>query len=218
MVRNEEIVKQALTFRKRGFTYQEIAKICGVHHATVARWCRGKRFSKQVAIDNAKRSAHDNARRVSLLQKARQAERKRSYQMAKKSAETEFSHHRTDPLFVAGLLLYRATGDRTNPHLIRLTSQDWLVHRTWQQFVGKYLGVSREKTRFYLVLYKNHDQAKVERTWSRQLSFPVERFGKTQILKQQAKRLHNGTGSTIIGSTVLKVKLSRWIELAEKQL
>lgn len=218
MVRNEEIYKQALTFRKRGFTYDEIAKICGVHKSTVARWCKGKRFSKTAARDNARRAARDNARRTSLLSKARQAERKRTYAAARQSAETEFAHHRADPLFVSGILLYRAVGDLSNPNLLRVTSQDWLVHRTWQQFLGKYLGVSREKLRFYLVLYQNHEQAKLERTWARQLKFPVARFGKTQILKQQAKRLHNGTGSTIIGSTVLKAKLYRWIELAEKQL
>jgi hypothetical protein len=101
--------------------------------------------------------------------------------------------------------------------VIRLTSQDWLAHKVWQQFVGKYLGVPREKIRFYLVLYQNHEQNKLEKTWSRQLKFPVERFGRTQVLRQQVKRLHNGTGSTIIGNTVLKKKLIRWIELAEKQ-
>jgi transcriptional regulator with XRE-family HTH domain len=218
MVRNEEICKQALTFRKRGFTYDEIAKLCGVHKSTVARWCRGKRFSKQIAKDNAARAARDNAQRTSLLSKARQAERKRSYQAAKQSADTEFTYHRSDPLFMCGVLLYRAAGDLSNPNLLRVTSQDWLVHRTWQLFLGKYLGVPREKMRFYLVLYQNHEQKKVEKTWARHLMFPVERFGKTQILEQQAKRLHNGTGSTIIGSTVLKIKLNRWMELAEKQL
>jgi hypothetical protein len=139
------------------------------------------------------------------------------YQAAVQSAETEFAHHKSDPLFVTGIMLYRAAGDCINQNVVRVTSQDWLVHRTWQQFLGKYLGVSREKLRFYLVLYQNHDQPKTERTWSRQLKFPMERFGKTQILKQQAKRLHNGTGSTIIGNTVLKAKLNRWLELVEKQ-
>lgn len=74
MVRSEEIVKQALTFRKRGLTYTEIATFCGVHESTVARRCKGNRFSKQVTKDNAAREVKDNAMRVSLMQKACQAD------------------------------------------------------------------------------------------------------------------------------------------------
>jgi transcriptional regulator with XRE-family HTH domain len=215
MIRNEEIHKQALIFRKRGFTYQEIAKICGVHPSTIARWCSKKRFSKTAAKDNAKRAARGNAQRMQLLQKARQAERKRVYAAATETAQTEFMHHKNDPLFMSSLLLYRVCGDRSNDRVLRVTTQDWLAHREWQRFLGKYLGVSREKIRFYLVLYLNHNVSHTEAFWARKLKFPMKQFGKTQIIKQQVKRLHNGTGSTIIGNTVLKRKLNTWLDLLE---
>lgn len=217
MIRNDEIHKQAITFRKRGFTYAEIAKICGVHKSTVARWCSGKRFSKQIAKDNVSRANRENAKRIALLQKARQTERNRAYQSAEESARTEFAHHLTDPDFMAGLMVYRTCGDRTDSGVLRVTSQDWFAHKLWQRFIAKYFGVSREKIRFYLVLYANHDVSNQEKFWSRQLAFPMERFGKTQVVRQQVKRLHNGTGNTIIGNTVQKRKLTVWLSLIEKQ-
>ena len=56
MIRKEEIYKQAVEFRKRGFTYSEIAKICGVSKSTVSNWLSKKKFSKEIAKDNAQKA------------------------------------------------------------------------------------------------------------------------------------------------------------------
>jgi hypothetical protein len=64
------------------------------------------------------------------------------------------------------------------------------------------------------------DAVKLERKWGRKLNVPVSQFGKTQTIKTATKKktLHSGVGNTIIGNTVLKYKLNRWIELAAKEL
>lgn len=218
MVRNEEIYKQALIFRKRGFTYEEIAKICGVSKSTVAHWCRSKRFSKQVAKDNAARAAKENAKRVSLLQKARQAERKHSYQAAETAARTEFKHYRTNSLFVAGVMLYVASGDRKDASRIRLTSNQMELHRIFIDFLQEFLGIQKSEIQFWLLVYQDQDQKKVSTEWAKSIKLPARQFGKTQVIAQTAKGLHTGTGNTIIGNTVLKRKLSIWIDLALKEI
>ena len=38
--------EQAVAFRKRGFTYSEIAKICNVSKGTVSNWLRHETFSQ----------------------------------------------------------------------------------------------------------------------------------------------------------------------------
>ncbi len=218
MVRNEEKYQLATHYRKQGFTYAEIAKICGVSKSTVSAWLAGKRFSKQVKQDNQVRAGKANAKRVALVQKARQTERTTRYKEAVRSAETEYKHYKSNPQFIAGLMLYLAKGDHNDPSQIRLTGQDITTHRIFRTFLMEYLGVEKQAVRFWLLLPSNVSEKATQNSWSKVLKLPAGQFGKTQVLKQEAKRLHNGTGNTIIGNTVLKHKLIKWIELATKEL
>lgn len=219
MVRNEEIYKQALAFRQRGFTYVEIVKICGVSKATVSNWCSKKKFSKVVAKDNAARAARENTKRLSLLNKARSSERKTRYSEAIKSAETEFAHYKKDPRFVAGLMLYIALGDRTSPQQLRLSTSRAELHAVFIRFVTAYLGVDKASIKFWLTLYPTHDEVRAMKHWSKKTGISVAQFYKTQVIKGSSSKetLQFGVGNTIIGSTVLKRKLSCWIELALKE-
>jgi hypothetical protein len=58
------------------------------------------------------------------------------------------------------------------------------------------------------------------RKWSRELALPYAQFYKNQVIPGKSKKrtLRFGVGNTIIGSTVLKYKLNRWIELVTKEL
>jgi len=219
MVRNEEIYKQALAFRQRGFTYVEIAKICGISKATVSNWCSKKKFSKVVAKDNAARASRENTKRLSLLNKARSSERKTRYAEAIKSAETEYSHYKKDPHFMAGLMLYIAIGDQNSPLQLRLSSSRPELHKVFIRFAVAYLGVDKATFKFWLTLYPTHDEVQAMKYWSKKTSLSVAQFYKSQVIPGQSTKatLQFGVGNTIIGSTVLKHKLNRWIELALKE-
>ncbi len=219
MVRNEEIYKQALAFRERGFTYVEIAKICGVSKATVSNWCSKKKFSKVVAKDNAARASRENTKRLSLLNKARAAERKNRYSEAVRSAETEYAHYKKDPHFMAGLMLYIALGDLKSPVQLRLSTSRASLHVVFIRFVVAFLGVDKTTIKFWLTLYPTHDEVRSMKHWSKKTGISVAQFYKTQVIpgKSSKETLQFGVGNTIIGSTVLKHKLNRWIELAMKE-
>ena len=75
MVQKSEKLDLAIQFRKRGFSYSEIARICGVSKATISNWLARKAFSKKVRNDNVAKAARDNAKRMTLVNKARQADR-----------------------------------------------------------------------------------------------------------------------------------------------
>ncbi len=220
MIRNEETYKQVLEFRKRGFTYAEIAKICGVSKATVSNYVAKKKFSKQVAKDNSERAAKENKKRMQLLNAARASERKVRYREALRSAETEYKHYKNSPLFTAGLMIYLCEGDMKDRSRIRLTTQNKDAHRLFITFLVEYLGVSKADVSFWLLLYMGMQETKEIRWWARHARLSVSQFGKTQFVAQQSKKkiLHHGTGNTIIVDTVLKQKLNRWITLASKEL
>lgn len=218
MIRKEEAYAQAVEFRKRGFTYSEIAKICGVSKGTVSNWLSKKRFSKAIAKENAQKAARDNRKRIALVNKARSAERKKRYKEAVHSAETEFKHYKHSPLFIAGLMLYQASGDLVDPSRIRLSSTDVEQHRVFVKFLHDFLGVEKENVQFWLLLHAKQPEERVCKWWARRIPLSVSRFGKTQFTKQQVEGLHYGTGNTIIGNTVLKQKLQKWITLALKEM
>ena len=220
MVRNEEKIEQALQFRTRGFTLEEIAKICDVSKSTVSKWLKNNVISAEVTKKNKKRAGVENAKRLQLMSKARGRERALRYKEIERSAETEYKHYKKDPHFIAGLTVYAAAGDFSNERLIRLTSSRIPMHQVFISFATEYLGVPKDKIKLWLLLYSGHNEAQCMRKWHKTTALPYSQFNRTQILKTTPKRqpLHHGLGNTIIGSTVLKRKLVRWTELLQKEL
>ena len=220
MVHNTKKLELATYYRERGFSYSEIANIVGVSKATLSNWFARKKFSKQVKADNQARAVRENVKRLGLINKARQSERQRRYAEAVKTAELEFKHYRKDPLFIAGLMLYLGEGDNKDSAKIRIANSRSSVHRLFWCFLTTYLGVPRETIKFWLLLYPDLDEVTVKKVWQKELKLKDGQWYKNQVIqgKSQKRTLHYGVGNTIIVSTVLKRKLIRWIELAEKTL
>ena len=220
MVRNVEKFEQALSFRKRGFTLEEIAKICDVSKSTVSKWLKNNVISADVTKQNKRRAGQENAKRLKLMSKTRSIERQSHYKQIERSAETEFKHYKKDPLFIAGLMVYAAAGDVTTDAVIRLSTARTGVHKTFIAFATSYLGVEKTKIKFWLLLYPTHNEELCMKKWHKITSLPYSQFHKNQIVPGKANKptLHHGVGNTIIGSTVLKYKLSYWLKLVEKEL
>lgn len=220
MVRNTETYEQAMALRKRGFTLEEVAKYCAISKSTASEWLKNKAFSSHVTIQNKKRAGVENAKRLKLINKARGVERVKRYQEALKNAETEFMHYQKDPLFIAGVMLYLAEGDTKHPGSIRVTNSKMDVHRIFIKFALAYLGVEKTKIHFWLLLYPEHNEEKCMKKWHKTIGLPYTQFYKNQVIQGNLSKstLHYGAGNTIIGSTVLKQKLTRWIELTAKKL
>lgn len=220
MVRNEEKYEQAVQFRKRGFTLEEIAKICDVSKSTVSKWLKNNAFSENVTKQNKRRAGQDNAKRLRLVNKARSGEREKRYTETLRSAEVEYRHYKTSSLFTAGLMLYMAQGDMENEQQMRLSTSETYSHRLFIKFATEYLGVEKKKIHFWILLYKNQSEEKCMKRWKTVTTLPYSQFYKNQVIKTQSskKALHFGVGNTIIGNTVLKRKLIKWIELAKKDL
>ncbi len=212
--------EQAIELRRRGFTYQEIAKYANVSVSTLSTWLSHEPWSQKVAENNEKRAAHDNSKRISLLNKARGNQYKKLYAEAERSAVTEYKHYKSNPLFIAGLMLYVGEGDNKDARLIRLANTKVDIHRIFIDFLKEFLGVPREKIRFWVLLYPDLDPERTSRSWSKTLKLPLSQFHKYQVIqgKSTKRLLQYGVGNTIIGSAVLKKKLMKWIELVLQDL
>lgn len=213
--------EQAIAFRKRGFTYTEIAKICAVSRSTVSKWLAKEGFSQEITVRNKIRANKANSERIKLINKARKAERTKHYQAVLHQAEIEYKHYRHYPTFITGLALYYGLGDLKDPNLIRLSSARPELHLALITFVQEYLGVLRGDIRFWLALYKEHEPVACLKYWSKQTKISVSQFYKHQTINKRGNSktaLQFGFGNTIIGDTLLKKKLLHWIKLLEKEM
>jgi transcriptional regulator with XRE-family HTH domain len=215
-----EAYEQAVLFRRRGFTYTEIAKICHVSRGTVSNWLKNEAFSQVVAKDNQKKAALDNTKRLSLINKARNTERKNQYEAVVKTAETEYKHYRTSPLFIAGLALYMSIGDHTDERVVRVTGSNSDLHRIFIRFALEYLGIEKNALHIWLLLYPDLNEVTCMKHWIKKTGLNASHFYKNQIVNSRSNKatLHFGVGNTIIGSTLLKRKLETWLLLATKEL
>lgn len=210
---------EAISLRQRGFSYAEIAKMCGVSMGTVSTWLSPLPFSVAVKKQNQRRAAKDNTARLLLINKARQTERKKQYTEVERLAKIEYQNYHHSPLFMAGLMLYVSEGDNTHSRLIRLANSRPELHIVFIRFLRQYLGVEKAKIRFWLLLYPDLDEVTCMQYWSKKTGLSIAQFYKNQYIegRSQKRTLHFGVGNTIIGSTLLKRKLDQWIKLALRE-
>ncbi|MES2749188.1 MAG: helix-turn-helix domain-containing protein [Patescibacteria group bacterium] len=216
----QDAYDQALAFRRRGFTYSEIAKICNVSVSTLSNWLADEPFSKQVAQDNNDKAIAQNTKRLALINKARTTERKGQYAEITRLAEIEYKNYRTSPLFIAGLMLYITEGDVTNDRLIRVTNRRTELHRVFIRFLTTYLGVPKGSIRFWLLLYPDLDEVMCMKHWCKKTGLSAGQFYKNQVIEGRSTKrtLHFGVGNTIVSNTLLKKKLQRWTELLARDI
>jgi predicted transcriptional regulator len=220
MIRKSAQFEHAKELRRRGFTYVEIAKIVDVSKSTISLWFSRETWSQSITESNKKRSAKENSKRISLLNTVRGNQYKKLYVEAERSAVIEFKHYKNNPLFIAGLTLYMSIGDTKSHGIIRIADTRPELHVLFIRFLTEYLGVSREKIRFWVLLYPDLKPQKCSQYWSKNLKLPVSQFHKYQVVDGRSTKstLHDGVGNTIIGGTVLKKKLLKWVALASKEL
>lgn len=210
----------ATLYRKQGFSYSEIAALCDVSKSTVSNWFKDKAFSKKITTANAEKAAKANKARIALLNKAKQNERQKHYKEAERSAVVEWRNYKSNPLFIAGLMLYASSGDTSDEQRIRFSDGRIEQHKIFQRFLIRFLGVEKRDIRFWLLLYPDQNATDCVAAWSKALKFTPDNFYKNQTIKGRSTKsaLQFGVGNTIIGNTLLKKKLSRWIELLLKEV
>jgi transcriptional regulator with XRE-family HTH domain len=217
MVRKQVAYEQALRLRERGFTLEEIAKVCEISKSTASKWLKDEVFSAHVTKQNNRRAGQENAKRLRLVAKARGTERKKRYADAAANAKVEFTHYQSDPVFLAGLSAYVAAGDVRDERSIRFSHAEPELHRLFIRFARQYLGVPPEAVHLWLQLYQGVSEERAMKHWAKATRLPYRQFYKNHYVTTKAKQpLHFGVGNTIIASTYHKQKLKTWVSLAKK--
>ncbi len=212
----QEAYKEALQFRRRGFTYAEIAKICNVSKATVSNWLRHEPFSQTITADNKKRAVADNTKRLALINKARVTERKRQYTGVDATADREYKHYQHIQLFNLGLGIYLAKGDKKSP-TIRLATSDPETMKLFVTFAREFLLTDPSELKIWLLLPEEADVSANMKYWSKKLTLSPAYFHKTQTSSLIKGKNTHGIATVVINKQTIVRKLHRWLHLVQKK-
>ncbi len=210
---------QALSLRKQGFSYREIAKICQISVSTVSKWLSSLPGDDLIVSENKRKAAKENTSRLLLINKARVTLHKKQYQEIERLARLEYQNYRNNPLFIAGLALCVISCDTTDSRTLRLSNSRPELHRLFIRFAMQFLGVEKKVIHCWLLLYPDLNEVLCMQHWAKKTGLSISQFYKNQYINGRSRKqtLHFGVGNTIIGSTILKKKLNLWIRLALKE-
>ncbi len=209
--------EKALELRRSGKTYRQIQSELGVAKSTLSEWFRDLPWSRHLKVSNTQRTWSREQQAMMLA--ARKNKLESLYAEVEAEADIQYKKYRSEPLFWAGLMVYAGEGDKRAKNLVRVTNTEFYLHKIFIAFSLKYLGITREKLRFCLIIYPDLNESLCKEMWSNLLQIPRAQFHKTQVIrgKEKVKRLQYGIGMSIISNTVLKRKILKWLSLAQNE-
>jgi len=201
---------KALRLRKQGKSYSEICKKINVSKGTLSLWLRDIGLTaKQIAeLKGRQKSRYEGA-------KANQRKRIENTERIISESKQEVRFLYKNPLFLAGLMLYWAEGDKSETlERVGFSNSDPEMIILAMRWFREVCRVPEEKFRIGLFVHELHCRKDVENYWSEIANVPLSQFHKTYVkptsLGHRRNILYNGTCSVIINNKELFRKIKGW--------
>lgn len=218
---SKELKNRALELRREGLSYNAIREEIKVSKATLWYWFSKQEWSKEISLKNAEKIREGATKRLLAYTDYRRGQLDIKYENAKLEAEKEFLKFKSDPIFIASLMLYLGEGDKSdNGHSLRMGNIDPYVLMVFIKFLKIFCKAESDKIKFWLLCYPDHNVGSCEEWWIEKLNIQRHQLYKTQVIqgKHKTKRLPYGVGNITLSGKVLKVKVLRWIVLMCEEL
>ena len=139
---------------------------------------------------------------------------------AEMKARESFQTYWPDPLFVAGLSLYRGGGDKVGRYQVRFTNTDPELIYLFLKFLNAYTPEYKERIWISLIQYAGTNRETNEQFWQAKTMIPTEQFQKTVTIKSKSIERKSPHGICVVGvsSVSLKIKMMTWIAECAKRL
>ena len=202
---------RAIQLRKQGKSYSEILKKISVSRSTISLWLQNiklTRKQKNILLRGRQKSRYAGAK---AQQKKRIEKTKHIIDKAKKEIKKSYKN----PLFLSGLMLYWAEGDKSEvAETVKFSNSDPVMIQLMMKWFRKICKVSEKKFRIALHIHTLHCRPHIESYWSKITNIPLKQFNKTYIkptsLKQRRNPLYNGTCTIRINDKNLFRKIKGW--------
>ncbi len=213
--------EKAIQLRQLGKSYKQISNELGVPISTLAFWLKNEPWSQEIKNRLSFQVSWKNPKVLELLAQANRERWKNKHEEYRIAAIKEFPKYKSDPLFLAGIMLYWGEGEKqSKSSVVRLSNSEPEMIKIFNLFLIKVLKISPEKISVWLLLYPDLIDSVQKNFWSRAIGIPLERFKKSIYIKgrHQTKRLSYGVCTIVVNSRALKERILKWLELYQNYL
>lgn len=202
---------KAIRLRKGGKSYGEILKQLSVSKSTLSLWLRDIELTekqKSLLLKGRQKSRYAGA-------KAKQRQRIERTKQIIEESKREVKRFWNDPLFLAGLMLYWAEGDKSdNTENVKFSNSDPSLIQLIMRWFREICKVPEKKFRITIHIHELHCRSRTERYWSKITNIPLSQFYKTQIkqtsLRQRRNILYDGTCAVSVSNRDLFRRIKGW--------
>jgi len=203
---------RAISLRKLGKSYSEICKRVKVSKGTLSLWLRDIKLTPEQEKRLCVEKRQKNTYRLVKFNQGKKIER---IKQITSEAKREFDLFINNPLFLPGLMLYWAEGDKSEKgEVVKFTNSDPAMIKVMMRWFRNICKIPEKRFRVALHIHKLFCRENVEDYWSKITNIPLTQFHKTQIkstsLKHRKNRLYNGTCAIRINNVDLFRKIKRW--------
>ena len=205
---NEKI--KAIELRQKGYSYPKIAMSIGVSKSTLSRWLQDVILTSQQKENLQNNSTSALYAYAKIQQRKRHERTKEIITHGKK----EFVVLLKDPLFLSGLLLYWAEGDKNQQERVKFTNSDEKMILLMMRWFREICGVPENKFRVALHIHNLHIRHNIIDYWSKLTKISEMQFHKPYVketsLGQRKNILYNGTCAIVVNNKNLFRKIEGW--------
>ncbi len=219
------IRKEAINYRKKGYSYNMISKKLGVAKSTLSYWLKNVSYSPNKKVMNR----ISNACIKSIY--TRRKRKIENIQKAKKIAKKEVGKLTKRDLFMLGIGLYWGEGDKRSKESVRMINSDPEIIKTAIKWLKEICGLNTKNFTLTIHTYPDNKIAEDINYWSKVTEIPKDQFKKTQIDKRKNKSskkkrlLPHGTVKLVVKSNGKKEfgvflfrRIMGWIETTTNQI
>ena len=204
------------SLRRQGLSYREILSRAPftLARSTISSWCKDIDLTAE-QLDRLDKLYRASSYRNRLLgSKTTQRRRVAEVEAIEIKAREEVSRLRQNELWLAGLMLYWAEGDKT--HRVGLSNSDARLVRFMMRWFREICCVPEGKFRARLHVHTGQDDDSMKAFWSRVTDLPLSKFGKSYMKREgtghRKNMLYQGTIAIHISSKDLLYRIHGWIE------
>ena len=210
---------KAFELRKNGKSYRSIQRELGVPISTLSSWLSDLSWSKEIGLKLAKDAELAGTERLARSRKVRGFGSQFFYAKAKQEAEAEYKKLKKNPLFLTGVTLYWAQGNRSSIYYVRLSSSDFQKIVVFKRFIEEFSKENVKKLRYSLLVTLPFTPEIQTKEWSRKAKIPLQDFTKTT---SRRKSKSNGSQPSVVctatlSSRYLKEKMLVWLRLVASE-
>lgn len=200
----------AIRLRKKGKTYSQILKKIGVSKSSLSLWL------SDIELTDSQKKEILKGREKSRYAGAKSQQKKRMLRTRQiiENAKNEFTTLVKNPIFLIGLALYWAEGDKHKGERVKFTNSDPLMISFMMRWFREICEVPETKFRIALHVHNLLISRKIKSYWSQLTGVSQKQFNKIYVknstLRQRRNVLYNGTCGIVVNNKNLFRRIMGW--------